>query len=656
MPFELSNRTRIGVDPLSPEGRGQADTAERGTETDAAAVAEPRGSSGESSGPGSVDVRDDAVREFAAVALETPENGLDVQGRRAADVLHALADLVSASTGPAAEKGQGFTGLARKLVELEARLQNLGRTNDAVAVKRAMGQIAAQLEGSALVRPGEASPVAEAGERRAEPGRDLVETGLAFQEVDVSNLPSSHEQTDERGATREQCDVSDEPIRETGRKQIETGRSSILEIDARIRDLTIHMAAAHRDALRSSALETGGGGIVPTATSLAGPSASKGPEVALGPGAEGAPTARPLDEASSDTRSGLSRLLRRLETKLDTLAHKAEAEKSSAADRHQTDLLARRIESAELQLAKRLDAGFAAVAAEMRAVEDMLRASVARWEAQGDLGGALARLERSIDSVRERLDRLEKRVPSGAGAENKIDHDDDRATTALAVTSRTEADAPQTEPRAARAPDACGDLQSSAREPSIPCPARGESARTAAPADPTRDAIARIAERLRYVEAHLSNKCAGFADVSAGAVAGSPTLPWFGGRKKHRRDTGNERTACPEAAFVHGDMVPRADPDPGTDTDVLIEPGSGFTPPLDAHATRTSLDPGLDSDEGGSDRTDFIEAARRATRAAQGIVEPPPIEEARVPRRARDVLGAEARRIAQIVKSAILPG
>ncbi len=643
----------IALDAACREDHGTTSMTARSSDTDTEAAAAPRGSSSYSGAPSSLGAQGGAARAFQGMAPETLESSSDAPGHLAADALSTLAELVSASTDAAAGKGQGFTGLARQLEQLEAQLHSLGRTGDAVAVKRAMGRIVAQLDDSAAVHAGREGPTAESSEGGPERVRDPAGSGRACGAEDASAPRSSVEQTGEGGAAREQSGAAGESVRGIGGEPLETDPSPPHDNDARIRDLTIRMAAVHRDALRRCASEAGGDRIRRADASLAEPSARKWPVPTLGPGAEGLgkPTA-PSTEPPYATRSGSRGLLRRLEAKLETLVRKAEAETSSGAERHQIELLARRIESAELQLTKRLDAGFAAAAVETRAVEDMLRASLARWEAQGDLGGALARLERSVDSVRERLDRLEQHVVSRPRAENASHPGDARGTAALAVTSVAEDGVPGTGPRSARALDVIADPRPAIREPASPCSAQGETGRKAA-ADPTRDALARIAERLRTIEAHLSNTCAGFAGAPAAARTGSPVLPWFGGRTKYGHDTAKGRAACPEAAFARDDdKTRRADPDPGAGADVLIEPGSGFTPPLDAHAVQR----GLDGDEGGSDRTDFIEAARRASRAAQGPIEPRPNEDAHMPRRARDILGAKARRFVQIVEDAIRRG
>jgi hypothetical protein len=675
LPPEFSESSRTGnfaLETVGHEDLPNAHEPARAPGTDTTAVLAPLVGSRDFRVTGSTRARGSAPQDVPGIAIEALEDGPEAQQHLAqqhlaqqhlaADVLNALSDLVSASTDATAEKGLSFTGLARSLEALEARLQNVGRLGDAVALKRAMGQIEAQFLGPATVDSGQAGPAAEARDCLPEPVLVTLEPASRDRActAEGSTAPAPSVARSEVGGTsREQNGEAGESPLGIGREHLATGQPPSLEIDAHIRNLTLRMAAVHRDALRRGAAEAGAGRTCGAETCGPGPLASEHPVSSPCPGAEAvSDLAAPAFELSYETRAGLSALLRRLETKIDALARTSRAEPASAADRHQADLLARRIESTELQLTKRLDAGFAAAAIEMRAVEDMLRALAARCEAQGDLGGALGRLERSVDSIRERLDRIEEQIASTRPVEHAIDLGHGPGSGALAAPSGTEDQASRTGPRSARATDAIGDARHDAREPVITSRARDESGRrTRAPIDAIAATITLIADRLRCVETHLSSTCSGFTGESARGDGRPPVLPWLRGRAKQRHDTRRGRAACSRATFGHNDDKTRdADPGQGGDPDTLIEPGSGFTPLLETHALRTTLDPGLDGDEGSNGRTDFIEAARRAVRAAQGTVEPRLADEAHAAPRAQDGLGAKARRFARIVRNSILPG
>ncbi len=677
MPPEFSESSRTGsiaLEAVGHEDFRSAHVPAHAPDSDTTAVLAPPVGSSESREPRSTGEQDGAPRDVPGIAIEALEDGPVAQRHLtqrhlaqqhlAADVLTALSDLVSTRTDATAEKMSSFTGLARSLEALEARLQNVGGLGDAVALKRAMGQIEAQFQSPTTDDPGRARPAAEARDCKPEPEPVLVAREPASRNracsAEATTAPApSVAGTEVSGTSYEQNGASGEAPRGSGREHPATGQPSGLEIDAHIRNLTLRMAAVHRDALRRGAAEAGGGKTYGAEAHGTGPLASEHPVSSPGLAAEAvSELAAPAFEASYETRAGLSALLRRLETKIDALARAAQAEPASAADRHQADLLARRIESAELQLTKRLDAGVAAAAIEMRAVEDMLRALAARCETQGDLGGALGRLERSVDSIRERLDRIEEQIASTLPVEHAIDLGHGPGSCERAAPSGAEAQAPRTGPRSARAPDAIGDGRHLAREPVITSRARDETGRdSGAPIDAILAAITRIADRLRYIETHLSSTCPGFAGESAWGDGRSPILPRVRGREKQRPDPKKGCAACPPATFGHNDDETRgADPDEGGDPDILIEPGSGFTPLLETHVSGTTLDSGLDGDEGCNDRTDFIEAARRSVRAAQGSVTSRPADEADATPRAQESLVAKARRLARIVRNSILPG
>lgn len=571
---ESSRVKDVGLDATSREAHRKERVSARPSDAANTAVVAPLADPGSPCEPGFVspDPRD--------TEIETFEDATAAQRNEAADVLAAVADLVSASIPEAVETGQSFSGLARKLEELEARLQHIGRTDDAVAVKRALDHIEAQLRDPTS---GEADP--------ADPGQP-AETRDFMAAVKIAREAA--------GATPEHYGASVEPRLGTGRARHPASRPPGIEIDAAIRNLTIRMAAVHREALRRGAWKG-------TAPSPAVPSASEGLAPLLEIGA-GVGSGAPKFQGSPETRAGLFGLLRRLEAKIDALVRKVEAEAASAADRHQADLLARRIESTELQLVKRIDAGFAAVAVETRVVEDMLRGLAARCDAQGDLGRTLATLEQSVGGIREHLDRLEERLPSPTPAPHAIELGRDLG----AQSARPEA----------------GYDRRSAREHSVPDTARQGADRQAA-LDGIQDAIASIADRLCRIETHLSSARPGIREPGDG----------------------------PASTFEHADDKARRSrfgQDADTEADVLIEPGSGFTPPLEARSSQATRDPGLDGDEGASDRTDFIEAARRAVRAAHRSREPRRAEPA--PPEPREGLGAKAWRLARSVRSSIFPG
>jgi hypothetical protein len=497
-------------------------------------------------------------------------------------VLAAVADLVSAGLNDTAESGPTFTGLARRLEELEARLRHAHGQDDSREVQGASGQAETGIEVAAAVETGTAKPGAAS-----------------------AHSPDA------------QNDASEVPSADASRAHDPHGRASKIEIDAAIRHLTMRMAAIHREALRRGGSDGGGGAATRSeaARERRGPSVETSAEASRGAGA-------PAIDLASETSAVLTTLLRRLEAKVDTLVGKAAAEASSAADRHQTDLLARRIESSELQLAKRLDAGFAAAAVETRVIEDMLRALAARSEAQGDLASALATLDHSVGAIRERLDRIEEQIASLTHAPRTVELGR-QATEHAAASSHPERETADRQVGAAL--------------------------------DAIRDALSGIAERLQLVETHLSAAYQGFSGTTPWRRAPLPVLPWSESKiEPGRRGTEKGHAEGHGSLFGHdSDKARRAGLDPSAETDVLIEPGSGFAPLLESFGPRAVHNPGLDNDEGGGGRTDFIEAARRAVRAAHGPLEPRPAEHAAAPPETRESLGAKARRLVHIVRCSI---
>ncbi len=557
--------------------------------------------------------------DFSDTASAPLDDVSATQRNEAADVLAAVADLISAAAPEAAEPGKTFAGLARKLEELETRLQHIGRTDDAVAVKRALDQMEAHLR-----HP------------------DSVETGASDPDQPTATsdfLPASPVGIQARGTPSEPDAAGGGTSPGIGRARHPAIRPQEIEIDAAIRDLTIRMAAVHREALRRGAWTARGGESHGTVQRIpvefAGDALQPGLEIGAGDGS-GAPTVQ--DSTLLDPwepGAGLAGLLRRLELKVDALSRKADAG-PAAADRHQADLLARRIESTELQLAKRLDVGFAASAVEARVLEDMLRALAARCDAQGDLGRTLATIEQSAGAIRDHLDRLEERLASPLPAPHAGEAGHDSSA------SGTEDAGRQPGP---------GSI-----ELSLPPPAREEAdSKVGAALDAIRDAVANMAERLRIIETQLSNAPRGSAGPSSWEREPSPALFWSEARAKlDGHDAEKSHAASPGSAFAPNDgKACYVASNPDTATDVPIEPGSGFTPPLESQDTHATRGPGLDGDEGGGGRTDFIEAACRAARAGQSAREPRPAEHAPAPPEPREGLGAKARRLAQAVRRSI---
>jgi hypothetical protein len=505
---------------------------------------------------------------------EAIEDASAAHRTRAADVLAAVADLVSAGLNDTVEPGSTFNGLARRLEELEARLVNARGQDDSLMPRAVSGQVETGIEAAAAVETGAMEPGA-----------------------------SAH-------GTAARNDVSGGPSVEAGRDHEPHGGASKIEIDAAIRQLTIRMAAIHREALRRGGSEA--------ARERRGPSVATSAEVSQGAGA-------PAVDRASETSAALTTHLRRLEAKVDALVGKAAAEASSAADRHQTDLLARRIESSELQLAKRLDAGLAAAAVETRVIENMLRALAARSEAQGDLAGAVAALDRSVGAISERLDRIEAQITSLAHAPRTVDLGPNHATEHAATRSHLERETADRQVGAAL--------------------------------DAIRDALSGIAERLQLVETHLSAAHQGFSAAFPWRRAPAAVLPWCESKlAPGGRGTETGHAEGHGSLFGHdSDKAHRAGPDPNADADILIEPRSGFAPLLEPFSPGAVRNPRLDHDEGGGGRTDFIEAARRAVRAAQVPLEPRPAEPAGGPPEIRESLGAKARRLARIVRCSIFP-
>lgn len=513
---------------------------------------------------------------------------------RAADVLSAVADLISAGLNDTVEPGPTFAGLARRLEEFEARLKHARGRDDSHEVEGASGRAETGIEASPALATGAEEP------------------GVSAHCIEARN------------------DAPEGPSDEASRAHDSRGSASRIEIDAAIRHLTLRMAAIHKEALRRGGSEASSGKEPSVGKE---PSAAAHPEAAhehRGSSVETRAEASYRAGASavhmaSETTAVLTTLLRRLEAKVDSLVGKAAAEASSAADRHQTDLLARRIESSELQLAKRLDAGFAAAAVETRVIEDMLRALAARSDAQGDLATTLAKLDRSVGAIRERLHRIEEQIAALTHATRTLELDPHYATE-----------------------HGAGRLH--------PDPANADRKVDAA-LDAIRDALAGIAERLQLVETHLSAAPPGFSGAAPWRRAPLPVLPWSESRiDPARRGTEKGRAEGHGALFEHdGDNVRRAGLDPTADIDVLIEPGSGFAPLLEPLGPQAVPDPGLDNDEGGGGRTDFIEAARRAVRAAHGPLDPRPAERADAPLETRESLAAKTRRLLRILTGSIFP-
>jgi hypothetical protein len=640
---DSSRAKNDGLDAIPREGHRKGRASARPPDADTGFAAPPGGSVfPRDPGFEAPDVRD--------AAIATLEDSTAVQRNKAAEVLSAVADLVSTGTPHAVESGQTFAGLARKLEELEARLQYVGRTD--VTSRPELEHIDAQLRDPTLVAVGAADPGQPATTGDAS-GPELV-----AREAD----PDPEAGIAAGDGTVEHDGPSAEPAQGADPARHLAGQSPGLEIDAAIRALTIRMAAVHREALRRGALEARGRVTRKEAPSPASPTANDG----LAPALEisgGVGSGVPAFQGSTETLAGLLGHLRRLEAKVDALAGKLDAEAASAADRHQADLLARRIESTGLQLVKRLDTGFAAAAVETRVVEEMLRALTARFEAQGDIRGSLATLEQSVAAIRDRLLRLEERISSttAAGtsavipppAASETGHGLGAHEHSLAVTTpaaRTPAprtgDAPRrTEPGSAR--PTTGNDRRRTRDSSSSDGAREKADRHVGGAVAAiRDAASRIADRLHRIEAQLSSASRAIVATSAQGRASPPTLPGVeSGTKLAGPGAGKDCADSTAATFEHLDCKGRSGSDPAADADILIEPGSGFTPPLEPGGSQATRYLGPDGDEGSSGRTDFIEAACRAVRAAHRPLETHPGEQVPAPLEPRESLGAKARRL-----------
>jgi hypothetical protein len=618
-----------------------------------------------------VDFRDAAIAILDDV---TATHGLD-----AADVLAAVANLVSAITPEAGQSGQSLAGIARKLAELEAQLLHGGRTDPAVTVKRALDQIDGQLEhiplkssgferqeyapafeaGAISCRPGDSTRWTSAlGESTvgepspADPGRPIEPSdpmsagGIASKPADAlatsseacgteaaRSPPDARDATEGRATTSAPSDPSNAPTLGSGPARTPADPAEEIAIAATIESLTIRMAAVHRQALQQGALEAGPGGthgaLRNSEASFArgGSAPETGGEIGAGETA--------IREAS-DARARMDGHLRRLETKIDALARRADTE-AAAAFRHHADLIARRIEATQHQLAKRLDTGLAAASVETGIVEDMLWALAARCDIRGDPEGTVATLEQSLCAVRDQLDRLEERLSSLAPAPVA------GALERTSVACGTEAEAPPTGPGSAHSGAAIGCFYRPDGVPSIAPPTQEEATHVAgASLDAIAEATMRIADRLSQIEARLSSASRAVAELISRDYAPSPALPW----SEVRPMAGGHATGQAGAAGA-GSERERTDPTarrvgPDPDTDTLIEPGTGFTPPLQRHNSHESLLPGPDGGEGGSGRTDFIESG--------------PSQRGPVPAARREGLGATAMRRVRRVWSAIFSG
>jgi hypothetical protein len=485
---------------------------------------------------------------------------------RAADVLAAVADLVSTGLNDTNEAGSTFVGLARRLEELEAKLsQGSGRDNRPET-------------------PGEPGPAATGIDESAKAG-----IGGSAQDASARNDAPPDPAVSERNSSEDSGSH---------------GRVSRIELDAAIRHLSRRMAAIHKESLRRA-------GSNSEAIHLhSGASTGVGAETAQ------ASSTSTADPTFSDAPTVVATILRRLEAKVDALVSKISTEASSA-NRHQSDLLARRIESTELQLVKRVDSGFAAAAVEIRVLEDMVRALAARSEAQGDIGAALATLAHSVRSILDRLDRIEDN---------------------MAVLTPFPATAETGPPDAETAPEA----------PQYVPTLETEGAPTGEAIGAIHTLLSGIAERLQLIETHLGTR--NVPSRATGRRTSSIALPWW--QVRIEPDGPGKGQAEPHGStFVPRiEKTRRASRDLTAQNDVLIEPGSG---------SEITLGPEIMdkisacTDEDMHERTDFIEAARRAVRAARGFREPhitkPEVPEPEV----AEGVGMKARRFLRSVKGAI---
>jgi phage shock protein A len=559
--------------------------------------------------------------------------------RQAAEVACAVAELVSAATDATAQQETSFAALARRLQELEARLHQVGRTDDAVAVKRALSRIETQFQEMNELRPQSPPKSSDAATPAAQGVReptvhDRRPTDAPRDERNPS-FAAAGGQPPTPSETNDDTSGSSGSFRGSRRARRPGDHAAGAELDAHIRNLTLRMAAAHKDALRRDALEAQketSSGEAPLGTE---PSVDRTePHGSRYAGARLGTRATAFDP-SAPSRA-MADMLGRYESKIDDLVSKAQhAAEAAAADRHQADLLARRIESAELQIAKRLNAGFATASVESRVVEDMLRALVARSEALNDLGGSLTRLEMSVTTIRERLDRIETRVgttiPSTTTRESALDDD----VAANAAGGNPTRQVVQSTPRSGWSET---------------------DSKVGASLDAIQDAIARITDSLKGIEAHLASANPRPRCTAEPKGLRSAVLPWLDGQTKRAQDTAKDRPPSRHWAIGQTEhKAGRFDADREAEPEILIEPGSGFTPPLEFKGPRPGPDPGLDTDEGVNGPVDFIEAARRAMRTARGNALSDPADEAPEPPEPRKNLAAMARRIARAVRERIVP-
>lgn len=372
------------------------------------------------------------------------------------------------------------------------------------------------------------------------------------------------------------------------------------ELDAVIRDLTLRMAISPNRTLRREARLGGDPSVQRTCGTTPTPPAAS--------------TLAEIDAPGSEERRGLVSLLRRVETKIDALARNAEAEARSAEDRHRADLLARQVEATERHLVKRLDSGFSAASVETRVIEDMLRALAARFEARGQEGSPAP--EQSIGRIAELVDRIETLL----GSFSRHARGDDVAP--------------------APGPPGSGD----------------EIDRTfAAASSRIQESIAHVLERLATIEASVSALRRATTDrppVTESEAAPASTSPGAGAVSSARDGIRMYGTAL-EPGFEDAFSADLAD---ALEPDVPVEPGRGFVPPGDPYAFRIAPRSILDRElEGGGRRAEFIEAARRAARAAQDRASARPDDRPETAPEPRDDFLAKARHLASSFKRSLFP-
>lgn len=656
-------------------GLGDFDPARRddGVRPCATDAALPREDGGRSAGLGDADGR-------LAAAIEVVEQRSATTRSEAAEVLAAVAKLVSASETKRDAASETFSELSKKLdeleirlrennscgadsllksalTELEARLQTFARRRAPVAVETDDHMTAQQVAATLVPAPSRPplapaniplSPghVAASNDARApsNSGKVAGADAITIEQADFPALSAALGDGPSTGAI---------VALETGIRDLTARMETMRNSGSRARRSTDEINQPSMVEKRESEIEWRGAMI---AENLEGRNHAAAPRA--GAALEAAAN-EILALLKEPTRAGA---LQMIEAKLDALTNKAEQAIAQAREPDHYEELSRHVEATHRQLTARFEAGLAATAVETNTLKDLVRTLAEKIESVAGAhatGPAIEALEREIAKIAERIDGVDKGLASLPALEQSIA----ALFEQIEATRRTAAQAaevaaqnaqrrrpPETSSEGANRPGSSFEREQRVTHEIAELRALQDEAdrRNHLTLSAVQETVGKIADRLAKIETDLGE----MRPTHLSPLLAPSLTPIFAPRPERRQDgalnPGAINAAASNAGIVKpkesgaagafardGEWVEKLYPEKGSGgspraveaADFLIEPGSGFPrrrekaePPL------PDLPPVVSRErEGGAGRADFIAAARRAAQAAQlGAIAAPP--------------------------------